>query len=109
MVFRDYKIIYFCVLVFMTIGQVNAACIREDVMFYLDKGFSHNQITTLCSESLVSEEKTLNNDAQSNEKVFVKINADDDDPGVYQVKKSPPHNITHETGKVDDPTHQHHH
>ena len=61
----------------MMIGPVNAACSREDVMFYLDKGFSHNQITTLCSGSLASEEKSLNNDEQNNKKDFVEINADE--------------------------------
>ena len=61
----------------MMIGQVNAACSREDVVFYLDKGFSHSQITTLCSESLASEEKTLNNERQSSKKVFVEISADE--------------------------------
>jgi len=30
--------------------QVNAACSRDDVSFYLEKGFTTDQITALCSE-----------------------------------------------------------
>ena len=30
-------------------GNVEAACSRSDVEFYLDKGFSHEQITAICS------------------------------------------------------------
>ena len=32
----------------MAYGQANAACSRSDVEFYLDKGFSTDQITELC-------------------------------------------------------------
>jgi len=32
-------------------NQVNAACNRDDISFYLDKGFTTDQITALCSEA----------------------------------------------------------
>ena len=45
-------IIFFASLVFMMFSsQASAACSRDDVEFYLGKGFSTDQITTLCSES----------------------------------------------------------
>ena len=49
---RNYAIIFLASLVFMMFSsQANAACSRDDVTFYLDKGFSTDQITALCSGS----------------------------------------------------------
>ena len=49
---RNYVITYLACLVFiMFSSQANAACSRDDITFYLDKGFSTDQITALCSEA----------------------------------------------------------
>ncbi len=37
-------------------GQADAACSRSDVAFYLEKGFSHEQIVSLCGEPEASSE-----------------------------------------------------
>ena len=48
---RNHTIILLASLVFITFsGQASAACSRDDVTFYLDKGFTNEQITALCSE-----------------------------------------------------------
>ena len=68
---RNNRIIFFSPLVFMMFSsQANAACSRDDVEFYLGKGFSTDQITTLCSESStpgdnVSDSETQNGDQPS--------------------------------------------
>ena len=38
-----------CIVLTGPAGDVKAACSRSDVEFYLDKGFSHEQITAICS------------------------------------------------------------
>jgi hypothetical protein len=44
--------VFFASIVCMMLSsQANAGCSRDDVEFYLSKGFSNNQITDLCSES----------------------------------------------------------
>ncbi len=49
---RNYAITYLVSLVLMMFSsQANAACSRDDITFYLDKGFSTDQITALCSEA----------------------------------------------------------
>ena len=48
----NYAITYSATLIFMMLSsQANAACSRDDVNFYLDKGFSTDQIAEMCSES----------------------------------------------------------
>jgi len=49
---RNYTITCSAIFVFMMLSsQANAACSRDDVMFYLDKGFSTDQIAAMCSEA----------------------------------------------------------
>lgn len=43
--------ILICLLFFMLSMTGHSACNKEDVEFYLDKGFTQEQITQLCSES----------------------------------------------------------
>ena len=45
-------------------SQVNAACSRDDVKFYLDKGFTNEQVTVLCSEPSTPAAATQNNGVQ---------------------------------------------
>ncbi|RKZ55206.1 MAG: hypothetical protein DRQ44_18090 [Gammaproteobacteria bacterium] len=48
----NYTITCSAIFVFtMLSSQANAACSRDDVNFYLDKGFTTDQITALCSEA----------------------------------------------------------
>ncbi|NOQ69266.1 MAG: hypothetical protein GQ573_04050 [Gammaproteobacteria bacterium] len=50
---RNYAIIFIASLAFvMFSSQVNATCSRDDITFYLDKGFTTDQITALCSEAV---------------------------------------------------------
>lgn len=46
-------------------SQVNAACSRDDVEFYLGKGFTAEQITTLCSASAGPASDTLQSGSQA--------------------------------------------
>jgi hypothetical protein len=52
-------------LLMMVSGQANAACSRDDITFYLDKGFTTEQITAMCSEPPVPAATTKNNGQQS--------------------------------------------
>lgn len=52
-------------LLMMVSGQVNAACSRDDITFYLDKGFTTEQISAMCSEPSVPAATTQNNGQQS--------------------------------------------
>ncbi|MEM7401895.1 MAG: hypothetical protein AAF304_08110 [Pseudomonadota bacterium] len=46
----------FCAFILLiSISTLDAACNRDDIQFYLDKGFSQEQITQLCSASGTSE------------------------------------------------------
>ena len=54
-----YVVIYvFSLVVMMISSQVSATCSRDDITFYLDKGFSTDQITVLCSEAPVPAAET---------------------------------------------------
>lgn len=46
-------------------SQANAVCSRDDVKFYLDKGFTNEQVTVLCSETAGAASKTSQSEAQS--------------------------------------------
>ncbi len=64
----NYRFISSACLVFaMVSGQAYATCSRDDVEFYLDKGFTNDQITTLCSAPSVSENNPANTTKQNNE------------------------------------------
>lgn len=56
-----------CLIFTMASSQAYAACSRDDVEFYLDKGFTNDQITTLCSVSSDSENDQANATKQNNE------------------------------------------
>jgi len=56
-----------CIVLTGPAGDVKAACSRSDVEFYLDKGFSHEQITAICSETeaqTVSEPEVKSGEAE---------------------------------------------
>ena len=67
----NYTITCSAIFVFMMLSsQANAACSRDDVTFYLDKGFSTDQITTMCSElsapvSEAAKSEQLNSEQQA--------------------------------------------
>jgi hypothetical protein len=48
--------------------QANAACSRDDVTFYLDKGFTTDQISGMCSEPSVSVSEPAQPDASTERK-----------------------------------------
>jgi len=50
----------------------NAACSRDDVQFYLDKGFSTDQITTLCdtAPSTKKNSQNINPTSKTKEKIY---------------------------------------
>ena len=61
-------IIIFASLVFvMHSSQASAACSRDDVEFYLGKGFDTNQITALCKEASAPADDALKSEQQSSE------------------------------------------
>ena len=63
---RNYAITYSATLVFMMLSsQANAVCSRDDVNFYLDKGFSTDQIAAMCSESSVPVSETPKSESKS--------------------------------------------
>ncbi len=65
---RNYAITYSATLVFMMLcSQANAACSRDDVNFYLDKGFTTDQITALCSEASTPAADAQQTDSGKNE------------------------------------------
>ena len=75
---RNYAITYSATLVFIMLSsQANAACSRDDVNFYLDKGFSTDQIAAMCSESSTPVSKTPKAEQQDNEQQPVSPAADD--------------------------------
>ncbi len=62
---RTNGIIFIASLFFMMFSsQANAACSRDDVEFYLGKGFTVDQITTLCSTSAAPASETLKSESQ---------------------------------------------
>ena len=78
----NYKIIFNLVLVFMLYSsQAHSACKRDDVEFYLAKGFSPDQITSLCASSTANEvplpdskpEPSLAVDAEGDNERFLKL------------------------------------
>lgn len=61
-----YLVSFISTLVFILIShQTYAACSRDDISFYLEKGFTTDQITALCSEVAATAEKTPINEQQS--------------------------------------------
>ncbi len=77
-VFRNHANIFLASLGFMMYSsQVDAACSRDDVMFYLDKGFSTDQITALCSEASTPTGETPQSEAQSAEQQPASPEVDD--------------------------------
>ena len=75
---RNYAITYSATLVFMMLSsQANAACSRDDVNFYLDKGFSTDQIASMCSESSAPVSETPKSEQQNSEQQPVSPAADD--------------------------------
>jgi hypothetical protein len=61
----------------MASSQAYAACSRDDVEFYLAKGFTNDQITTLCSVSSDSVNDQANATKQNNEENFNAATIDD--------------------------------
>jgi len=57
----------FSLLLMMFSSQVNAACSRDDITFYLDKGFSTDQITALCNEASAPAGETPKSEQQGSE------------------------------------------
>ena len=75
---KNHTNIFLTSLVFMTFSnQASAACSRDDVTFYLDKGFTTEQITSLCSEASVPADETPKSERQSNKQQAVSSAADD--------------------------------
>ena len=75
---RNYAITYSVALVFMMLSNhANAACSRGDVMFYLDKGFSTDQIAAMCSEPSTSVSDTPQSEVQNNKQYSVSTVVDD--------------------------------
>ena len=75
---RNYTITCSVSLVFMMLSShANAVCSRDDVEYYLGKGFSNDQITTLCSESSVPAGETPKSEQQSSEQQPDSAVADD--------------------------------
>jgi hypothetical protein len=65
-------------LVLMMINsQVNAACSRDDITFYLDKGFSTDQISAMCSEPTTSVSDTSQSEVQNNKQYSASTVVDD--------------------------------
>ena len=63
---RKYVAAYASSLLLMVISsQVSAACSRDDITFYLDKGFTAEQITAMCSEPSAPAAAKQNNGQQS--------------------------------------------
>ena len=64
---RKYVAAYVSSLVLMMISsQASATCSRDDITFYLDKGFTTEQITRLCSAASVPANETQKSEKQSN-------------------------------------------
>jgi len=62
---RKFVAAYASSLVLMVISsQASAACSRVDITFYLDKGFTTEQITTMCSEPSAPAAAMRNNGVQ---------------------------------------------
>lgn len=77
---RNYAMSYLAGLVFiMFSNQVNAACSRDDITFYLDKGFTTDQITVLCSEAAGTASKTSQTEAQDTEQLPASAAVDDNE------------------------------
>ena len=75
---RNYAITYSATLIFMMLSsQANAACSRDDVNYYLDKGFSTDQIAVMCSESSAPVSETPKSEQQNSEQQAVSPTADD--------------------------------
>ena len=75
---RNYAIIFLASLVFMVFStQANAACSRDDVEFYLAKGFSTEQITALCSASSTTGSETPQSEKKSSEQHSASVAVDD--------------------------------
>ena len=65
-VYRNHINIFLVSLGFMMYSsQANAACSRDDVTFYLDKGFSTDQITVLCNEASTPASETPQSESKS--------------------------------------------
>ncbi len=64
-------------LLMMVSSQANAACSRDDVTFYLDKGFSTDQISAMCSEASAPADETPKSEQQSSEQQAVSPAADE--------------------------------
>lgn len=72
------SIIFLVALVFLLFNrQTNAACSRDDVSFYLDKGFITDQITVLCSASSTPAGDAPQSEPQDSEKQSVFASVDD--------------------------------
>jgi hypothetical protein len=75
---RNYAITYSVSLVFMMLSNhANAACSRDDITFYLDKGFSTDQISAMCSEPTTSVSDTSQSEVQNNKQYSASAVVDD--------------------------------
>jgi len=74
----NYTITCSAIFVFTMLScQANAACSRDDVSFYLDKGFSTDQITALCSEASTPASDVPQSEAQQAEQHSASAEVDD--------------------------------
>ena len=77
-VYRNHINIFLASLGFMMYSsQANAACSRDDVTFYLDKGFSTDQIAAMCSESSAPVSDAPQSEVQNNEQYSASTVVDD--------------------------------
>ena len=75
---RKFVAAYASSLVLMMVsGQASAACSRDDITFYLDKGFSTDQITALCSEASAPAGETPKSEQPSSQQQPDSAVADD--------------------------------
>ena len=80
---RDNKILLPGIIVYMLYTtQVHAACSREDIEFYLDKGFSTDQITELCTaapDTKRTDDIEDQKEQESSQQAADSVSVDDDE------------------------------
>lgn len=75
---RNYRFILIASLLgLLYSSQANAVCSRDDVTFYLDKGFSTDQITTLCGTASTPAGDAPQSELQDNDKHSISPVVDD--------------------------------
>ena len=74
---RNYTITSATLVFMMLSSQANAACSRDDVNFYLDKGFSTDQIAAMCSEAPTPASDVPQSEAQKSEQHSASPEVDD--------------------------------